>query len=212
MPGSEATDVGGGAEPTLSQEALFVLGLTQAVFFVALAWCVLLMHDHDAQNAGISYYGVHHQTIALAIVGYVAAAMGLWRLSTIFYEAGLGLLAWVGLRVVAVSLIVLLLTPYTGGAFLNWSHMSTGVICALAQLAVAFALVRRAGSMGANLAFVVMLLGGIFGALSLPDWRFDILLYAEILIEVGFSCCLFGWTREISAAVPAPRGGFARRA
>ena len=85
--------------------ALRVLAATQVVFFGALVWCVVLSHGHAAENAGISYYGVHARTLALAIVGYGAAAVGLWRTSTLFV-AGVDAVGWVGLRVVAVMLPV----------------------------------------------------------------------------------------------------------
>jgi hypothetical protein len=41
----------------------------------------------------------------------------------------------------------------------------------------------------------VQLAGGIIGALSLPDWRFQYLMYGELIFELGFCVCLFQWTR-----------------
>lgn len=201
MPGREETELRTSSQESLQHRALRLVLTTQVLFFVALAWCVIQVHNHVAQNAGISYYAVHHGTVVVAVVGYVAAAIGLWRTSTLFRLGRLDPLIWLGLRIVAVVLILLLLTPYSGGAFLNWSHMTVGVVGALVQLAISITLLRRYGSLGAILGFSVQLAGGILGALSLPDWRFEYLLYSEILFQLGFCWCLIGWTRIL------PKGG-----
>lgn len=186
-----------GRESDLGRQTFRVLLVTQAIFFAALAWCVILVHGDGVQDGGISYYGVHGRTIGFAIVGYLAAAIGLWRASGMFRDGGLDPLVWVGVRIVAVMLVLLLLTPYTGGTFLNWAHMTTGALGALVQLAMSYALVRRFRVFSAIAAFTVQLIGGILAALSLPDWNFQILLTAEILIEIGFGWCLLGWTKHL---------------
>jgi hypothetical protein len=198
MSGREETELRISSQESLQHHALRLVLTTQALFFVALAWCVILVHDHVAQNAGISYYGVHHGTVVIAVVGYVAAAIGLWRTSTLFRIGRLDPLIWLGLRVVAVVLILLLVTPYSGGPFLNWTHMTIGVFGALVQLAISITLLRRYGSLAAILGFSIQLAGGILGALSLPNWRFEYLLYSEILFQLGFCWCLIGWTKILS--------------
>lgn len=171
-----------------------VLLATQFVFFLALACCVLLVHDYAVENAGISYYGVHARTIAFAIIGYLAAALGLWLASSLIRAAGSVPILWVGLRLVAVMLILLLLTPYSGGTFLNWAHMTVGVVGALVQLAMSWSLVRRRRDWRVVSAFVIQFLGGVVGALSLPDWRFQALLVGETVFQLGFSWSLLEWT------------------
>ncbi|HVA69831.1 MAG TPA: hypothetical protein VNF08_00705 [Acidimicrobiales bacterium] len=195
MSGHDETELTTSTEESLQHRALRLVLATQVFFFAALAWCVILVHDHVAQNAGISYYGVHHRTVGIAVVAYVAAAIGLWRTSTLFRIGQLDPLIWLGLRVVAVVLILLLLTPYTGGPFLNWTHMTVGIFGALIQLAISITLLRRYGSLLAILGFSIQLVGGILGAFSLPDWRFEYLLYSQIIFEFGFCWCLIGWTK-----------------
>jgi hypothetical protein len=195
MSGHDETELSTSTEESLEHRALRLLLATQIFFFAAILWCVTLVHDHNAQNAGISYYGVHHGTVVIAVMAYVAAAIGLWRVSTIFRQGRLDPLIWFGLRVVAVMLILLLLTPYTGGPFLNWTHMTVGVLGALVQLAISITLLRRYGSLAAILGFSIQLVGGILGAFSLPDWGFEYLLYSQIIFEFGFCLCLIGWTR-----------------
>jgi hypothetical protein len=184
-----------------SRRSIHVLLWTQAIFFAAIAWCLYLEHGFSARSAGISYYGVNHRTIVIAIAGYVVAAVGLWRTSRLFREGHLDPLLSLGLKVVAVMLLRLLATPYNQGTFLNWTHMSVGVLGALVQLAMSIALLRRYGSARAIVGFSVQLAGGIIGALSLPDWRFQILLYGEILYEIGFSLCLLEWAKHMDPLI-----------
>jgi len=178
----------------LHQRAARVLLTTQALFFLALAWCVYLQHGSDARSAGISFFGVNHRTIFFAILGYVIAAVGMWRTSNLFKEGGLGPLVSLGMKLVAAMLLLLLVTPYTGGPFLNWTHMSVGVLGALVQLSISYAVLRRSASFWAVAGATIQLAGGIIGALSLPDWQFQILLYGELMFEFGFCVCLFQWT------------------
>ncbi len=203
MESRETTEASRTLSEPLAQRARKTLVITQAIFFTTLAWCVLLVHNHDAQNSGISYYGVHLRTVAFAIFAYASAAVGLWRASTLFQRAGLDSMSWVGMRVIAVVLIVLLLTPYSAGAFLNWAHMTTGVIGALVQLAMVITLLRRRATAAAVVGFTVQLVGGILGALSLPNWGFTYLLTSEIIFQIGFCWCLLEWTSLMPRDVAA---------
>ncbi|HQU26558.1 MAG TPA: hypothetical protein PLS29_05950 [Acidimicrobiales bacterium] len=170
---------------------------SQAVFFGALAVCVLLIHDHVAENDGISYYGVHAETIVLAVVGYVVASVGLWWFAGILRDEGVESTGWVSARVVSVMLILLLVTPFNKGAFLNWAHMTVGVIGALVQLGASWRIMRRRTTTLASVGFWVLLFGGVVAAASLPDWGFTHLLTGEIIFEVGYSLCVLEWAREL---------------
>ena len=137
-----------------------LLLVTQLLFFFSLAWCLILNHSQTAENDGISFYGVYHQTVPLLIGGYGVAFVGLWRTSTHFKSAGVPTLTWVGLRVIAVLLFVLLATPFNQGAFLDWTHMVAGVLGAIFQLEVALQLVRESRSFRTVLGLAVLLIGG----------------------------------------------------
>jgi hypothetical protein len=195
---SEKTEIEVMGALSLRQHAFRLLLTTQVIFFVSIFWCMLLVHDFAAQSAGISFYGVTSRTIVIAIVGYVAAAIGLWRTSLLFRQGGAHILVWVGLRAVAAMLILLLLTPYDAGTFYNWAHMTVGVAGALIQLALSITLLRNYGSRASYVGFSIQLIGGILAAFSMPDWRFQILLYAETIFELGFAWCLLEWTRALN--------------
>jgi hypothetical protein len=175
-----------------------VLLVTQSLFFLALAWCLILNHSATAENDGISFYGVYHQTIPLLIGGYAVAFVGLWVTSTHFKAAGVPALTWIGLRVIAVLLFVLLAAPYNRGAFLNWTHMIAGILGAVCQLEVALQLVRESRSLRTVIGLVVLLVGGAIAAASLPDWHFEYLLQGEIVFQIGFAWCLIEWTYALA--------------
>jgi hypothetical protein len=175
-----------------------VLLATQSLFFLALAWCLILNHSATAENDGISFYGVHHQTVVLLVGGYAVAFVGLWLTSTHFRAAGVPNLTWIGLRVIAILLFVLLATPYNQGAFLNWTHMIAGILGAVIELEVALQLLRESRSARTVLGLAVLLFGGAISAASLPDWHFTYLLQGEIVFQIGFSWCLIEWTYALT--------------
>ena len=193
----------GGAR-TEEVNARRVVARTQTLFFVVLFGCLLVSHSRVAQRDGISFYAVNARSIAFAFVGYLVAAAGLWRFSQIMRAVNEERLVWWGLRTVAVTLVVLLATPFNKGTFLNWAHMTAGVIGALAQLALGWRLCLRTGAARAWGAIVVMLAGGVLAAFSLPDWPFSALLEGEVILEIGFAWCMWEWT-QVLAADQAPR-------
>ena len=170
---------------------------SQGVFFGALALCVLLIHDHVVQNDGISYYGVHAETIVFAVVGYVVASVGLWWFAGILRDEGVEAVGWVSARLVSVMLILLLLTPFNKGTFLNWTHMTVGVTGALVQLGASWRIMRRRASTLASVGFWAQLVGGVVAAASLPDWGFTHLLTGEIVFEMGYALCVAEWAGEL---------------
>jgi len=180
-----------------TQTRHFLLG-TQLLFFFALAWCLILNHGPTAENDGISFYGVYHETVPLLIGGYAAAFVGLWRTSTHFKDSGVSTLTWIGLRVVALLLLVLLATPFNRGATLDWTHMAAGILGSVLELEVALQLVRESRSLRTVLGLAVLLLGGGVAAASLPDWHFAYLLQGEIVFQIGFAWCLIEWTYALT--------------
>lgn len=73
--------------------------------------------------------------------------------------------------------------------------MTIGTVGALVQLAISYLFLRRLDSISLKLGFSIQLAGGIFSALSLPDWSFHFLLYSEIIFQLGFCWCLLEGTK-----------------
>ena len=184
-------------------EARRILGVTQGLFFLAVLWCLVVYHGHNAQTDGISYYGVYPPTIAILVGGYGAAGVGLWWTSLRLRREDALAGAALGLRLIAVGLGLLLVTPYDRGPVWNWSHMAIGVSVALIQLLVSVRLLRELPSGGVVAGFSIQLLGGVLAALSLPDWKFDFLLLGQIVYQVGFAWCMLEWAHLLGARATA---------
>jgi hypothetical protein len=184
-------------EESVGIQARHLLVITQAVFFFTLLVCFFINHGSTAQADGISFYGVYAPTIAIVITGFTVAAFGLWRTAWYFARTDAPVFSVVGLRIIALGLFALLLTPYDQGTFLNWAHMVVGVSMALIQLGIVFLLLKRRRTPLCVTGFAVQLTGGIVGAFSLPDWNFMFLLQGETLFEIGFGLCLVEWTFAI---------------
>jgi hypothetical protein len=177
-----------------SAQARQVLVATQVVFFVCVALCVVSTYPHDAEVYGISYYGVHAPTLPLVAIGYGVGAVGLWRTAKYFAPLQVPAVFSPGLRVIALALPLLLLTPFNHGTFFNWAHMMIGIVIGVTQMSVSTYLLFRQRRRGTTIAFFLQLAGGIVAALSLPDWGFDHMLEGELVFEVGFAWCLILWT------------------
>ena len=174
-----------------------LLALTQGLFFASLGLCIAINHSVTASNDGISFYGVDPSTIVIVIVGYAAASIGIYSASNWLRDAGAPATAVRGARAVAIGLPLLLATPYNQGPVWNWSHMTVGVVMALAQGAATISLVRRRGGAGSWVVFSVQLAGGLLAAASLPDWSFPWLLPGETIYELAYGASLFLWIDEL---------------
>ncbi|MHB8333450.1 MAG: hypothetical protein ACYDEH_00930 [Acidimicrobiales bacterium] len=174
-----------------------LLALTQGLFFASLGLCIAINHSVTASKDGISFYGVDPNTIVLVIVGYAAASIGIYSASSWLRDAGAPATAVRGARAVAIGLPLLLATPYNQGTVWNWSHMTVGVVMALAQGAATISLVRRRGGAGSWVVISVQLAGGLLAAASLPNWSFPWLLPGETVYELAYGASLFLWIDEL---------------
>jgi hypothetical protein len=190
--------MGSGGEK-IEDKARQVLLATQLFFFAVIAICVLISHSATTENDGISFFAVYHLTIPLIVPGFCVAAYGMWRTAAYFASSDAPQLTVLGLRVIAVGLLLLLVTPFNRGTVLNWTHMTIGVLVALVELVICFLLLVQHRAPGSVAAFFVALAGGIIAAFSLPDWHFEYLLQGEIVYEIGFSWCLIEWTYALHA-------------
>jgi len=173
--------------------------VTQLVFFAVIAVCVLIDHGTTAQNDGISFYAVYHLTLPLIVPAFCFAAYGMWRTSTFFASTDAPSLTVLGLRLIAIGLLLLLVTPFNRGTLLNWTHMTIGVLVAVVEMLICALLLRQHRTNRSVAALLVSIVGGAVAAASLPDWHIPYLLVGEIVYEVGFAWCLIEWTYALHA-------------
>ena len=171
---------------------------TQVVFFVCVAMCVAIAHPGDVESYGISYFGVHAPTLPIITIGYGVASAGLWRTARFLAPLDVAPIFTWGLRVIAVALPLLLLTPFNHGSFFNWAHMGIGTVIGVTQMGAATYLFLRQHRAATTVAFYFQLAGGLLSAASLPDWGFNHMLDGELIFEMGFAWCLILWTYAVA--------------
>ena len=190
-----------GPAPTQARQ---VLAATQVVFFVCVAMCVAIAHPRQVESYGISYFGVHAPTLPIISIGYGVASVGLWRTARFLDLPSVAPYLASTLRVIAVALPLLLLTPFNHGSFFNWAHMGIGIVIGTTQMGAATYLFLRQRRATTTVAFFLQLIGGLVSAASLPDWGFNHMLDGELVFEVGFAWCMILWTFVVADGASTP--------
>lgn len=178
-----------------------MLWISQTVFFCAVAWCYALSHSTSAQLDGISYWGVQSSTLPIIAIGFAAGGWGLWRTAHYLSTAGAPTPLLTGLRVTALGLPALLLTPYDRGPMLNWTHMVVGVVMGLVEFTLTSWLMLWRRTWATRRVWALQLAGGLLAGSSLPDWNFPHLLQGEIIFEVAFAWSLLEWVSALRAGL-----------
>ncbi len=171
--------------------ALRSLLMAESVVAIALLACVSIEFNANASIYGISYYGVHLRTVWVLALGFLIGGFFLYRSAiALSPHRPWGLLSS-SLRVVAVGLVLLILTPYTLDTFFNWAHMTIGAAIFGFQMLVGFMTLRTMlRDPLAWLGVTVQLIGGVIAALSLPDHMLTYMLQGEIIFQSGFALAI----------------------
>ncbi|MDA8207767.1 MAG: hypothetical protein M0Z92_02105 [Actinomycetota bacterium] len=176
---------------TSYERALRLLVGAELAMAVTLAACMGISYGKAASTYGVSYYGVHLDTLWILAIGFVATAYLLFRSARSIDLAKAPARVSLSLKVLAVGLIALLLTPYTVDTFFNWTHMIIGASVFGLQMAVgAVVAFKVLGDRLGWLGVLVELAGGVLAALSLPDHMLTYMLQGEIVFQVGFAILL----------------------
>ncbi|MDA8385174.1 MAG: hypothetical protein M0Z88_02785 [Actinomycetota bacterium] len=168
----------------------FLVGAELAMA-VTLAACMAISYGTAASTYGVSYYGVHFDTLWIIAVGFLATSYLLFRSAAAIDRDGAPAMVLLSLKVLAIGLVALLVTPYTVDTFFNWTHMIIGTTVFGVQMAVGVVLAfkvlgDRLGWIGVAIQFA----GGVIAALSLPDHMLNYMLQGEIVFQVGFAILL----------------------
>lgn len=163
----------------------------QACLFGGLGVCVTLRPEGLAVNHGMSYFGVHWQTLLPYAAGLAGAALFTHRA---LRDAAARTPHPAHLRRMVSSFVVLLagivLTPYTLGGVVDWAHRGLGAALFVLQLLLAVRLVAWAHGDAVGVAFfLVQLGGGVLAAVYVLQTE-GLLIHGEATFQLGFALVL----------------------
>lgn len=183
----------------MDESAVSTLAKGQAFLFGGVTVCVVVRPDGLRANNGISFYGVHPVTVPVLAAGLLGAAWytrrGL-RLAAPSTPAP-DLMRRSG-NAFALLLVGILVTPYTIGVLVDWTHRGLGSALFVLQLVLGAQLVRWTRDPLAAAYWSVELLGGILSAVYVLRVH-GYLLETQLLFQLGFGALVLRTTRRLSA-------------
>jgi hypothetical protein len=179
-----------------------ILGATG--FFASLAVCLAISHSTTVEHDGISYFSVRASTLPVILLGYLAVGTGMLAGARRLPDHELGNRLAVPMRYMPILFVALLCTPFNEGTLFNWTHMTVGVVLAIAQGVVTVWLCSVLPAVRVLAAAGLELVGGVICALSMPDGAFNFLFQGELLFNLGFCLCLIAVVHD-AASVPPVR-------
>ena len=177
----------------------------QACLFGGLALCVALRPEGLGANSGMSYYGVHWLTVWPYAAGLAGAGLFTHR---VLRRAAPRTPSPVRVRRMADSFVFLLaglvLTPYTLGGLVDWTHRALGAALFVLQLVLAVRLVAWAhGDALGVVLFLVQLGGGVLAAVYVLQAE-GLLIHGEATFQLGFALVLVRTLPLVAAHPPTP--------
>ncbi|MGO8687066.1 MAG: hypothetical protein ACLQT7_07770 [Candidatus Dormibacteria bacterium] len=163
--------------------AYVAYGLT--LMAVMLAVCIVIRPQSLNVDYGLSYLGVHTDTIVPYAIGLLGAAYCTWRASELVTALEHGVFIGRSMKVMAFEMVGLLLTPYTR---LDAAHVFFGSTLFLIQLGLAGLAIRRlgAGDWYIPLLTGVMVASGLAAAYYLPQSRGGLELQTQVVFQLAF--------------------------
>lgn len=171
---------------------------------ITLVVCMTIVYDANTSTYGVSYYGVHLDTAWILATGFAVTAFFVYRGALALDQHHPWGLMGITLRVVAVGLPTLVLTPYTAGTFFNWAHMVIGTAVFGFQMFTGVIMAAEVlRDLRGMVAVAIQFGGGVAAALSLPNHMLHFMLQGEIVFQIGF--CLLA-NRVLLAAIRSGTG------
>jgi hypothetical protein len=149
-----------------------------------LAVCILIRPASLRVDYGVSYLGVFTNTIVPYAVALLGAAFFIWRASDLLTDLDHSALIGRAMKIMALELVGLLLTPYT---HFEAAHMFFGSSLFLVQLGLAFLAIRWLGGNDRQIPLLtgLMVLSGLAAAYYLPKSQgFE--LQTQVLFQLAF--------------------------
>jgi hypothetical protein len=170
---------------------------------VMLAVDILIRPQSLGVDYGLSYLGVFTDTIAPYAVALLGAAYCMWRASELVTDFDHNVIIGRSMKIMALQLIGLLLTPYTrfGGV-----HEFFGSTLFLLQLGLACLAIKWLGGRDRNIPLLtgIMVLSGLAAAYYMPQSRgFE--LQTQVVFQVAFWALFVRLLRGLQLQPAEPR-------
>lgn len=159
-----------------------IFGMTLAAAMLAV--CIVIRPQSLRVNYGVSYLGISLSTIVPYAVALLGAALCVWRASDLLAELDHGPVISRLMKVMALQLVGLLLTPYTR---FDAAHIFFGSTLFLMELGLAFLAIRWLGDGDRRIPVLtgIMVASGIAAAYFLPQKQgFE--LQAQLVFQLAF--------------------------
>ncbi len=178
-------------EHTGAKKESFEVHTAELVAATTIGLCMTIDFNPNKNSYSISYYGAHLATFWVLAVGFFITSYFLLRASGGFEKTYYLQPLALTLKVVGVGLVLLLLTPYTFGTFFDWTHSIIGTVVFSFQTistVIYWSWLGHNWRLGADL--VILLIGGLLAALSMPNNMLHLMLEGEIIFQIGFALAI----------------------
>lgn len=183
----------------MKNKAVEYLKYSQISLFSSLAVCFLLVPKVIYDNRGVSYFGNHHLTIVPYAIGLILTSYFMFKASVALPTKNkrVVLLSKV-LKVMAVLLIGVLLTPYKISDTMYHIHVGVGSLLFSIQFFLIIWLVVNTPTSKSNRFLLgTLLLGNVISMISLLP-TVQIMLLGQIITQLSFGLLLIRTTQQLT--------------
>lgn len=175
----------------MNKDVIRNLVYSRVAFFGAMTICIILSQQAITTNQGLSYYGVTAQTLVPYAIGFLLSAYFVFRASFGLRKLGQeGKYVAIALRILAVLMIGVLVTPYAISERLYEIHVAISSLLFVVELLLAiwFVMFLRPDWIN-RLLGVAVFASGIVAFLSLRS-TLRYMVAAQLIYELCFALML----------------------
>lgn len=168
---------------------------SQGCFYLGLIVCVIIKPHGLATNDGISYYGIYRETVLPYAFALLGAAYFCLQASGELADSHFQLLRnW--LKIMAILLAGLVVTPYAAGTWVDYLHTTFGTILFAGQLLFSIWLIWQLhNKVWAIVLTVIEFFAGVASAIYLKPTH-GLLLQTQVIFQLAFGALLlYSWPR-----------------
>ncbi|OIQ77312.1 hypothetical protein GALL_409970 [mine drainage metagenome] len=182
----------------LGRSGVGSLYLGELALSLTVLGCIIRVFNDQVSTDGLSYYGVHRETIPILIVGLSVCMIWFLRASRQFDAPGLGHSVSKSIRIFMIAVLMIYLTPYSINNDFDLAHRTIGTLLFLWQLALSLDwTLGRARDPVSWLAIALELTGGLIALLALSVQTHGYQFEGQLIFQIGFFMLLNHVSKEL---------------